>query len=64
MKKIQKHFLKRLFKGKEEIFYKTGDLAFQDEEGDFMYAGRLDNQIKIQGFRIELGEIEHFAREF
>jgi acyl-CoA synthetase (AMP-forming)/AMP-acid ligase II len=62
--KNSKTFFKSLFKGKEEIFYKTGDLAFQDEEGDFMYAGRLDNQIKIQGFRIELGEIEHFAREF
>jgi amino acid adenylation domain-containing protein len=62
--KNSKTFFKTFFKGKEEIFYKTGDLAFQDEEGDFMYAGRLDNQIKIQGFRIELGEIEHFAREF
>ena len=57
-------FFKTLIAGKEEIFYKTGDLAFVDESGDFMYAGRLDNQVKIQGFRIELGEIEHFAREF
>ena len=35
-----------------------------DEDGDFMYCGRKDNQIKIQGFRIELGEIEHHARNF
>lgn len=45
-------------------FYKTGDISFIDEDGDFMYCGRKDNQIKIQGFRIELGEIEHHARNF
>ena len=45
-------------------FYRTGDISFVDEDGDFMYCGRKDNQIKIQGFRIELGEIEHHARIF
>lgn len=45
-------------------FYRTGDLALVDGDGDFMFCGRLDSQIKIQGFRIELGEIEHFAREY
>ena len=45
-------------------FYHTGDLCFQDEDGDIMYSGRMDNQVKIQGFRIELGEIEYHAREF
>jgi amino acid adenylation domain-containing protein len=62
--KNAKTFFKTNVNGKEEVFYKTGDLAFLDEDGDFMFAGRIDNQIKIQGFRIELGEIEHFAREF
>jgi amino acid adenylation domain-containing protein len=57
-------FFKAQVDCEEIIFYRTGDLAFQDEESDFMFAGRIDNQIKIQGFRIELGEIEHFAREF
>ena len=45
-------------------FYKTGDICYFDEEGDIMYSGRLDFQVKIQGFRIELGEIEHHTREF
>ncbi|MCL5029598.1 MAG: AMP-binding protein [Bacteroidetes bacterium] len=45
-------------------FYRTGDISFIDNDGDFMYCGRKDNQIKIQGFRIELGEIEHHARNF
>ena len=49
--------------GKETRFYHTGDLCYKDEDGDIMYSGRLDNQVKIQGFRIELGEIEHHARE-
>lgn len=44
-------------------YYRTGDIAYQDETGDFFYAGRLDSQIKIQGFRVELSEIEHHARE-
>lgn len=44
-------------------YYKTGDLCFIDEEGDYLYCGRIDNQIQIQGFRVELGEIEFKARE-
>lgn len=45
-------------------FYHTGDLCYQDADGDIMYSGRMDNQVKIQGYRIELGEIEYHAREF
>ena len=44
-------------------FYHTGDLCYKDSDGDIMYSGRMDNQVKIQGFRIELGEIEYHARE-
>lgn len=45
-------------------FYRTGDLAIKDEEGDLLYIGRLDSQIQIDGHRVELGEIEHYARCF
>ncbi|MGB7196620.1 MAG: amino acid adenylation domain-containing protein [Collimonas pratensis] len=38
--------------------YKTGDLGWQRSDGAFMYAGRIDNQIKLQGYRIEAEEIE------
>jgi acyl-CoA synthetase (AMP-forming)/AMP-acid ligase II len=48
----------------EKKYYKTGDLCYIDDDGDFMFSGRVDNQIKIQGFRVELTEIEHHAREF
>ena len=41
----------------DEIFYKTGDVAFR-KEGKLVILGRIDNQIKIHGKRIELEEIE------
>lgn len=50
--------------GNDTRFYRTGDLAFIDTEGDFLYCGRIDFQIKIQGFRVELGEIEQHVRQF
>ncbi|MBL0043472.1 MAG: AMP-binding protein [Flavobacteriales bacterium] len=37
-------------------FYRTGDLCSIDADGDILYAGRLDQQTKIQGYRVELGE--------
>lgn len=43
--------------------YRTGDLCFVNEDGDFIYSGRLDSQIKVDGHRVELGEIEHHLRE-
>jgi len=49
--------------GVDTRFYRTGDLAFADSEGDFLYCGRIDFQIKIQGFRVELGEIEQHVRQ-
>lgn len=38
--------------------YKTGDLGWKRSDGAFMYAGRVDNQIKLQGYRIEAEEVE------
>lgn len=38
--------------------YRTGDLMTQESNGEYLYAGRCDEQLKISGFRIEPGEIE------
>lgn len=42
----------------EEIIYRTGDLGKYNENGELMFIGRKDQQIKHMGHRIELGEIE------
>ena len=42
----------------EKRYFKTGDIAFYNEEGDLVFTSRKDFQIKHMGHRIELGEIE------
>ncbi len=44
-----------------EKIYRTGDLAYVNEEGLIMFIGRMDSQIKLRGNRVELGEIEKAA---
>lgn len=38
--------------------YKTGDLVRYREDGNIIFIGRKDSQIKIHGQRVEIGEIE------
>lgn len=42
----------------KDPLYCTGDLVRMDQDGNFLYLGRMDTQIKYLGYRIELGEIE------
>ncbi|KAG0201958.1 hypothetical protein BGX28_005343 [Mortierella sp. GBA30] len=53
------YFLPDPFSGQTGArMYKTGDLAKYLPDGNIVFMGRNDHQIKIRGFRVELGEIE------
>jgi amino acid adenylation domain-containing protein len=40
------------------LVYRTGDLVRARNDGNYLFLGRRDNQIKTRGYRVELGEIE------
>ena len=57
-------FIKNPF-SKEKNFervYCSGDYARFDEDGNIIFMGRMDNQVKLNGQRVELGEIEQALR--
>lgn len=40
-------------------YYRTGDLAEVGENGELLFRGRRDRQLKLSGVRVEPGELEH-----
>lgn len=47
----------------QSSMYKTGDLAEWTEDGELIYRGRCDNQIKFNGQRLELEELERILND-
>ncbi|MGI9258972.1 MAG: AMP-binding protein, partial [Gammaproteobacteria bacterium] len=56
-------FVELEVEGRRLPAYRTGDIAYVNDLGNFIYCGRVDSQIQIDGHRVELGEVEHCARE-
>ncbi len=47
-----------------EPAYRSGDVAYWNENGKIVHCGRSDNQIKLRGLRVELDEIENVMNRF
>nr|AEB33694.1 ATP-dependent adenylase [Streptomyces coeruleorubidus]AFK26598.1 meta-tyrosine adenylyltransferase [Streptomyces coeruleorubidus] len=44
-------------------WYRTGDRVRAHPDGELVYIGRLDSQVKVHGWRVELAEVDHVVRE-
>ncbi len=43
--------------GSDRRYYRTGDLARFLPDGNILFIGRLDDQLKVRGVRIEIGDV-------
>ncbi len=59
----QKSFTK-IDSQKDETYYKTGDLVRINDDFDFEYLGRIDQQLKIGGIRMEKEELESVLKQY
>lgn len=45
-----------------ERFYRTGDVAFQDDRGEFYVVGRSDDTLKVAGQRTNLSDVDAYVQ--
>ncbi len=43
-------------------WYKSGDFGYESVDGVFHFAGRIDEQVKVNGYRVEIAEVEEALR--
>lgn len=46
-----------------ERMYRTGDYGMWNEDGNIVYLGRIDRQVKVRGYRVELPAVEQKIQE-
>ena len=44
--------------------YHSGDLVKWNDDGEIVFLGRIDNQVKLRGLRVELDEVENAIGSF
>ena len=62
--KLDKKNAETFFRIKGYPAYHSGDIVRMNNDGEFEYFGRNDNQVKLRGYRIELDEIEKAILSF
>lgn len=44
-----------------KMYYKTGDIVFQNEQGNYFIVGRTDDTVKVTGYRVNLSDIDAYV---
>ena len=48
---------------KNQIWYRTGDLAKKGNNDNYFFVGRIDDQMQVRGHRVEMLEIDNVIRK-